>query len=67
MPACAGSPEKARAVGASLTAVTLIVLLTVLLRLFVAPPSSTWKTTVRDAVVGSSEVFAYFTLRSADW
>jgi len=64
MPAWAGSPLNAVAVGGSLTAVTLMVLLIVLLA---SVPSVTWKTTVRDAVVGSSDVFVYFTLRSAVW
>ncbi len=67
MPACAGRPLKAKAVGASLTAVMAMLLVMMLLRLFVALPSFTWKLTVRVAVEGSSEVLVYFTVRSADW
>ena len=48
-----------------MTAVTLMVLVGVLERLFTAPPSFTCQVTVRAVVVGFSEVLLYWTLRRA--
>ena len=67
IPACAGRPANANATGGSLTAVTLIVLVMMLLRLFDPAPSLTWKETVRVAVDGAFDVFEYITERNALW
>ena len=66
MPACAGRFEYANAVGGSFTAVMLIVLVMMLLRLFDEAPSFAWNDTVRADVDGSSDVLVYFTLRNND-
>src|SRR3954467_14661658 len=53
--------------GASLTGVTATLRDTGSLRLFAAPPASTWTVTVRGAAVGSSELLWYVIVRSAVW
>ena len=56
----------AASTGASLTGVMVMVRVWVLDRLVpTAPPSSTWKVTVRTRVEGLSEVLAYLIVRSA--
>src|SRR5439155_896405 len=67
MPAWAGRFVNPLAVGGSLTAVTVTVVVTWLLRLLRPAPSLTCQVTVRAEVFGFSELLLYVTARRADW